>query len=64
VDGCKRLNAPANCTFETIGRVGIRKVYDGLNGCKDVLGSVLSFPCEFGDTLVGALSIRNVPGDF
>ena len=59
----ERLNAPLNGTFKTIGRIGMRKMYRGLDGCEDVLGSMLGFPSKSGDVLLVALSIRDVPGD-
>jgi hypothetical protein len=37
VDICERLNASFNGSFKTIGRVGMRKIYGGLDGGEDVL---------------------------
>ena len=42
----------------------MRKIYGGLDGCEDVLGSVLGFTSENGNTIVIPLSLRDVPGDF
>jgi hypothetical protein len=57
----KRLNAPFNRAFESVNRFGSRKLNGRLNRCKDILGSVLSFPSEHSDVLVVPLSLRDVP---
>src|SRR5262249_44196505 len=48
----------------TGGRVGIRKIYSGLDGGKNIIGSMLSFPSERDGVLVIPFTLRNVPGDF
>ena len=58
------LNAPFNSAFKSIGRVGMRKIYGGPDGCQDVLGAVLGFASEKGNTVVVPLSLCDVPGDF
>jgi hypothetical protein len=63
VDICECLNAPFNGLLKTIGGIGMRKIYGGLNGCQDILGSVLGFPSERGNVLVAPLSLRDVPRD-
>ena len=63
VDICECLNAPFNGLFKTIGRIGMRKIYGGLNDCEDILGPVLSFPSKSGNVLVLLLSLRDVPRD-
>jgi hypothetical protein len=55
---------PLNGMSKTIGRIGTRNIYGGLDGCEDVLGSVLSLPSKGGDVLLVALSICDVSGDF
>jgi hypothetical protein len=51
----KRLDAPFDGSFKTVGRVGMRKIYGRLDSCKDILGSVLGFPSKHNDVLVVTL---------
>jgi hypothetical protein len=60
----ERLNASFYYAFKLLGRFSLRKIYSGLHGCEDILGSVLGFQGKCGDMLIAALSIRDVPGDF
>src|SRR5579859_4347639 len=60
----ERLNTSFNHTFEVVGCFRLRKINGGLDGCEDILGSMLSFPSKRGDVLVAALSISDVSGDF
>src|SRR5215813_13621297 len=64
VDIREGLNAPFNSSFKSIRRIRMRKIYGGLDGCQDILGSVLGFPSENSDMLVVPLSLRDVPNDF
>ena len=61
---CECLNAPLDGAFETICRIGTRKVYGSLDGRKDILGSVLGLPSKRSDMFVVPLSVCDVPGDF
>ncbi|MGB8633388.1 MAG: hypothetical protein WCD69_29110, partial [Xanthobacteraceae bacterium] len=51
-------------SLKTIGRIGLREIDGGLDGGKDILGSVLSFPSESDDVFVVPPSLRDVPRDF
>ena len=58
------LNASFDGLFKSIGRIGMRKIYGGLDGGEDILGSVLGFAGQGGNKLVVPLSLSDVPGDF
>jgi hypothetical protein len=64
VDISECLDAPFNGSSKTIGCIRMRKIYDGLDGRQDVLGSVLGFPSEDVDVLIVTLSLSDIPGDF
>src|ERR1700688_943756 len=63
MDICERLDAALDCFFETIGRVGLRKLHSCLNSRQHVFGTVLRLARQNRNLRLTALALGYVAGD-
>jgi hypothetical protein len=60
MDLSERRDPRFDCVFEIIHSVGLRKMYDRLNGCENVLCSVFGLPSQSGDLPFDPLAIGDI----